>query len=393
MKNIRNSSIVGMQCIRCERDYAFDDFFEGCPACLAEGWPASLKVRYGRFSGQLSMDTVHNWLAYPGPCLGEGHTPLVDFPGLADEAGVAGLLVKNEAANPTGSHKDRMSALIVQRAREAGAPTLAVASSGNAGTSVAAYAAHAGLGCVVVTMPGMSPNWRRACEMHGARLVATPTPDERWMLVAQKARSGEWYPVTNYMIPAVGSNPIGIDGFRAIALELFLQTKNRSVTDIVVPTSRGDLLWGIAQGFVDLREAGLIRAIPRVHAVEPFARIKRALEEGDYRNIYDGKSAMVSLGGSTVTFQAVDGIRKTGGSAIPVDEQDVLRDQEVLAQNGLYTELSSAAALTAARSIGLTGDAKSRTIVCIATSHGYKEFQQYREPIELYLQNGGKTEI
>ncbi|UIY32517.1 PLP-dependent lyase/thiolase (plasmid) [Neorhizobium galegae] len=121
--------------------------------------------------------------------------------------------------------------------------------------------------------------------------------------------------------PPVGSNPMGIDGFRAIALELFLQTKERPATDIVVPTSRGDLMWGVAQGFIDLREAGLIGEIPRVHAAEPFPRISRILMEGDYRNTHDGKTAMVSIGGSTSTYQAVDAIRRTGGSAIPVDEK------------------------------------------------------------------------
>ncbi|CDZ64565.1 threonine synthase [Neorhizobium galegae] len=382
MKIIRNPRVGGMQCIRCDRMYHFDDFFEGCPVCLREGWPASLKVRYTEFPRCVTEETLRDWLAYTGPVLGEGRTSVVDLPDLAHELGLAGLLVKNESSNPTGSHKDRMSALIVQRAKEVGASTVAVASSGNAGASVAAYAALAGLQCVVVTMPEMSPNWRRACEMHGARLIATSTPDERWTLVAQKTRSGEWYPATNFMIPPVGSNPMGIDGFRAIALELFLQTKERPATDIVVPTSRGDLMWGVAQGFIDLREAGLIGEIPRVHAAEPFPRISRILMEGDYRNTHDGKTAMVSIGGSTSTYQAVDAIRRTGGSAIPVDEKRALRDQSILARSGLYLELSSAVALSAARSLGAEEDASSRVVVCVGTSHGYKELAIFGEPLQ-----------
>jgi len=379
---MRNPSAIGMQCVRCEKDYPFNDFFEGCPACLEEGWPASLKVRYSRFPARLTADTVRQWLAYTaGPVLGEGWTPLVDLPALAEEFGLAGLLAKNESANPTGSHKDRMSALIVQRAKEVGAKTVAVASSGNAGTSIAAYAAHAGLGCVVVTMPDMSPNWRRACEMHGATLLATPTPDERWTLVEQKTRSGEWYPATNYMIPPVGSNPIGTDGFRAVALELHLQTKGNPATDIVVPTSRGDLLWGIAQGFSDLRDAGLLETLPRVHAAEPFPRISEALKRDDYRETHDGKTALVSIGGSTVTYQALAALRKTGGSAIPVDESQVLEDQHLLARHGLYLELSSISAFTAARALARSNEGAKLRIVCLATSLGYKEFYQSSSPI------------
>ncbi len=385
MHPMRNPSVLGMQCLRCQREYPFQDFFEGCPACQAEGWPASVKVRYWSLPKRLTIENIQEWLVYKSsPVLGEGRTPLVPLPTLAKELGVGGLFVKNEGANPTGSHKDRMSALLVRHAKQVGAKTIAVASSGNAGASVAAYAAHAGLDCVVVTMPDMSPNWRRACEMHGAKLVCTPTPEDRWTLVARKTRSGEWHPATNYITPAVGSNPIGVDGFRAVALELFLQLKESPATDIFVPTSRGDLLWGIAEGFSNLREAGLVATMPRVHAVEPFPRIATALGDKDYRRLQPGQSNMLSIGGSTVGFQALEALRMTGGAAVPVNDAQAERDQRILAQNGLYLELSSAAALSGARTLAHgSEDAGERVFVCLGTSHGYKEFQAFAEPIEM----------
>lgn len=369
-----NSNVVGMRCIRCGKDFPMADYFEGCPICAAASMPSSLQIDYHSFPATSNARDAVEWLVYPKTVLGEGNTPLYGVAKLAHEIGVAAFSVKFEGANPTGSHKDRMSALLVQRARVAGAKTVAIASSGNAGASLAAYAASAGLECVVVTTPKMNANWRRAITMHGASIILTQTPNERWQLVREKSRSGEWYPANNYLFPAVGSNPFGVDGYRAVAIEMFVQQQEHPITDVLVPTSRGDTLWGVAQGFFDLKRAGLLTTIPRVHAVEPFPRIERVLSGTDYRTSFDGESRMTSLGGNTVAFQAIDALRKTDGSAVSVTEGGVLEDQMRLAKAGLYLELSSAAGLT-----GLRGMVQNGTIgpkahaVIVATSHGYKE--------------------
>lgn len=380
-----NPHIVGMRCIRCSHMHPVADYFEGCPRCLAAGFPASVAPDYSTFpigSGPLRPEA---WLAYPGgPFLGEGRTPLIELETLAGEVGVRKLFAKYEGANPTGSHKDRMSALVVQRAKEIGASTVAAASSGNAGVSLAAYAAHAGMNCVVVTTPKMNANWRRAVEMHGAELVATATSGERWRLVEHRTRSGDWYPATNYLTPAVGSNPFGVDGYRAIAFELCYQAEDEPVTDVLVPTSRGDILWGIARGFYDLREAGLLGRLPKVHAVEPFPRLIRVAAGEDFRGDFPGVSAMVSLGGSTVTFQALQALEMNGGTAVAVEERQVLDDQRRLARAGHYFELSSAAALSGLRKlVALKNVARDANVVLIATSHGYKEEARFEDPIDV----------
>ncbi|RWM38703.1 pyridoxal-phosphate dependent enzyme [Mesorhizobium sp.] len=378
-----NPHISGMRCIRCGRLHPVADYFEGCPHCLAAGFVASVAPAYERFPTRADPLRPEESLAYPGgPFLGEGRTPLIELSRLAREIGVQRLSAKYEGANPTGSHKDRMSALVVQRAREAGATTVAAASSGNAGVSLAAYAAHAGLKCVVVTTPKMNANWRRAVEMHGAELVATATSEERWQLVARKARSGEWYPATNYLTPPVGSNPFGVDGYRAIAIELHIQMEGDPATDILVPTSRGDVLWGVAKGFHDLRQAGLLTRLPKIHAVEPFPRLTRVVAGADLRDTFRGTSALVSVGGLTVTFQALQALEMTGGSAVTVEEHDVQDDQRRLACAGLFLELSSAAALTGLkRLMAQKVIASDANAVLVATSHGYKEEAYYEQPI------------
>lgn len=139
---------------------------------------------------------------------------------------------------------------------------------------------------------------------------------------------------------------------------------------------------GVAKGYRDLQKAGLISKAPKVHAVEPFPRMTRVLGGADVRESFPGSSALVSLGGSTVTFQAMEALRITAGTAASVDESEVLRDQIELAHAGLYLELSSASALTGLRKHVRAGTiSREARVVLVATSHGYKEEARYEHSI------------
>lgn len=272
--------------------------------------------------------------------------------------------------------------LALARARSVGAGAVVAASSGNAGYSVAAYAAAAGMDCVIVTMPEISPNWRRAIEMTGARLVATTDPATRWTYIRDRMGPEGWFPVTNYLTPPVGSNCFGVDGFRTVAFELHEDIGAEAIDAVVVPTSRADLLWGICRGFRDLLDAGMIGRVPAVHAVEPFPRIAAVLRGADLRESFPGTSAMLSIGGDTVTYQAIDALALCGGTAVVIDGAAAEQDQALLASHGLYLELSSAASLTGLRVLLERGDVRpGATVVLIATSHGFKEEAHFNRPV------------
>ncbi|CDZ29937.1 pyridoxal-phosphate dependent enzyme [Neorhizobium galegae] len=370
-----NPSLSGMQCVKCQRTWPIGDYFYGCPACAAAGAPASVAPIFESFLELRGAGEIATWLAYPGhPRLGEGNTPLLELTETAAKNKVRWLGIKNEGANPTGSHKDRMSAAVVRRALDIGARTLAVASSGNAGASLAAYAAHAGLKCVVVTTAAMASGWRKAIELHGAEVIVAPNSAARWELVSVHAKSGEWYPASNFTIPAVGSNLFAVDGYRAIALELFLALGAEQPSDIIVPVSRGDLLWGLTKGYADLFGAGLVRDIPRIHAAEPFPRIARVMAGEDYVGQFDGQSPFLSLGGTTVTYQAIAALLSSRGAVAGPSADQTIAAQRELAQAGLFVESSSAIALAGLKILReqsvITQDA---SVVLILTSHGYKE--------------------
>ena len=187
MPLLMNERLQGLTCLRCETAYDLGDPVVdrgiGCPACLAQGYPASLRLAYDVDRGwQVRQDAqgmmrYAQRLPYEGiPCLGEGGTPLVPLAALARELAVEGVWLKNEGQNPTGSHKDRMSAFAVARAVALGYDTVVAASSGNAGASLAAYASAAGLSCKIIVAPEISPPWAQAIRMAGAELIVAATP-------------------------------------------------------------------------------------------------------------------------------------------------------------------------------------------------------------------------
>jgi threonine synthase len=371
---------MGFQCLRCEAVFGVIDLWEGCPHCLAAGYPSSVTARYSRRPATLSngasgLFRFSDWLPYREfPSLGEGGTVLLPLDVVAPEMGKGRMFLKNEGSNPTGSHKDRMSCLAVARAAAVGAKSVIAASSGNAGVSLAAYAAAAGLPCEIVATADCNPAYRRAMQMAGAKVVATHDSLERWRYMRERVFGDGFFPVTNYLLPPVGSNPFGVEGYKTIAFEIFEQLGNVAPDSILAPTDRADLAWGLYCGFRDLLAAGLTNKLPRLFAVEPFPRISAVVEGADYRKEFKGRTSMLSIAGTTVTFQGIEAIRRTNGSAVVARDEDVIRDQELMARNGIYLELSCACVLTGMRQLRRSGRVASDDIVvAIGTSSGFKD--------------------
>lgn len=372
-----NRRLRGFCCIRCGEGFPVMDLAEGCSSCLAEGYPASVVPQFDLLppvrSGK-GMPRFAERLPYPSfISLGEGDTPLVSVPRLAPELGLDSLMIKLEGANPTGSHKDRMSAQFMARAVDRGVKTVIAASSGNAGASLAAYAGANGIPCIIVTTSRMNPAWRAAIEASGATMLFVDNPLERWELVKEKVQAEGWMSATNYLDPPVGSEPFGVAGYRTLGYELAEDPASASADAIIVPTARGDLLWGIYQGFAELLAERVISQIPRLVAVEPFPRLERVLAGADHRGHFEGSSPLSSIGGVTVTYQAFEAVRRAQGAAVAVKADQVVADRSLLARHGHFLELSAAASLSALRVLNEREFEPLKNVVLIATSHGYKD--------------------
>lgn len=355
----RNPAMVGLRCISCKREYPVQDLSQGCPSCADQGTPSSLEVVYSKaptsLFGASSGYKWGAWLPYTqGVSLAEGNTPCIDLSRLARQLGVRRLTAKHEGMNPTGSHKDRMSAQGISRALDVGAPSIVLASSGNAAVSAAAYCAVAGLRCEVATYRDMPEPYVRALHRFGAKRVVFERSMDRWEHVRQKVEREGAFALTNYSVPAVGSPVFGVEGYRAVALECV--TEGYLPDHILVPTSRGDLLWGVYSGLRDLLSAGLIQHMPRLWAVEPFPRLSLVLAGARLQSEFAGQTVQFSIAGSTVTLQQKLAVEHSGGGAVAVNDLDASKGLSALADHGLWVELcagSCVAALSTLRRKGL----------------------------------------
>lgn len=326
-----NPRIRGMKCIKCGTLYPVDDYFNGCPHCQYAGDSASLTFQYDGpayiLAKQKGLYRYCQFLPYEDiVTLGEGDTPVLQLPALAKELGVSKFFTKNEFQNPTGSHKDRMNPFITARASQAGYHTVTCASSGNEAASLAAYAAAEGLTCVNVSTKGIPLFWKNATIASGAKLVLTDTPALRLEYQREKMKDG-WYCATNLMDIPTSSSPFGIQGYKTIAFELYEELGAELPEYIFIPTCRGDLLYGIYEGFQDLIKENHLDFMPHLVACEPFPRLELILTRGyDHKEKFSGDSTFTSsIGGNTATYQSVCALKGSNGFAVSAPDADISR--------------------------------------------------------------------
>ncbi len=389
------SPLASYVCYRCGAElsvgYPIDS--RGCPSCFDEA-PSNLRVAY-RSHAKVKENTPRKTLPASlwryadrlpfgddvAVSLGEGLTPLLPARRLGAEIGVPDLHIKNEGYNPTWSHKDRFSTVAVTAAREMGAGVVATSSTGNAGASLAAYAAKAGLPCVVATLAGSAGPMLAQIRKYGATIVPFERKPDRWTFLAEGVERFGWFATSPYRHPVVGSHPIGIEGYKTIAFEIVEQMGGRIPDWCALPVCYGDALAGVWLGFRDLLESVEINRMPRLLAAEVHGSLQQALQLRSDR-IPDMASSFdtlaVSVGAARSTFQALKALRETEGAAIPISNDGLIALQEkIAATEGTFLELSSTmpiAAIAEVRRQGIIGG--EETVVAIVTASGLKDLDK-----------------
>ncbi|WHP17259.1 pyridoxal-phosphate dependent enzyme [Cellulomonas sp. ES6] len=309
--------------------------------------------------------------------LGEGGTPLVPVPRAGAAVGLPSLLVKDESRNPTWSYKDRLAAVAVTKALQQGHDTVVVASTGNHGAATAAYAARAGLRCVVLTVASVPETMKTLMQSSGADVVAFDDPRDRWVVMRAGVEERGWVPVSGYLSPPSGSNPFGVDGYKTLAYEIWEQLGGRVPDAVVAPVAYGDGVAGTLRGFRDLVALGLADRVPRMVAAEPFGPHVAALRDGftPGATVPAGPTVAFSIGSSTATWQAWDALRSSGGAAATADDEQVMRAQSALAAaEGMYLEASSVITYAVLPDLVARGElGADDTVVLLGTSTGLKD--------------------
>lgn len=359
----RSPYLRGLQCIQCDEQYPAADYPRGCPSCAARGCNSNLYCMY------TNSATARQRSPYTETtCLGEGRTPLLPLPWLAN------VYVKNEAANPTGSHKDRFSALVTSHARAAGYRGVVIGSSGNAGISVAAYAAAAGLRCAVAAFDWLPDRARSYLTDFGAEVQTCATDQERIAWLEKSAATAEMLVVSNTTHPVVGSSCYGIEGYKQISWEIVDQIP-ATVRHVIVPSSRGDLAWGIYRGFAELSERGRV-PVPQLHLVEPYPRLSAVLAGASLISRFPGDfGRLSSIAGDGTTVQAHRAVTASNGSTVVVS--DAVADEwfRRMCRSGYAWERSSTTVFAAYDQLLVSGRiGEGELTVLIATSHLFKGF-------------------
>lgn len=307
--------------------------------------------------------------------LDEGGTPLYVAEKAARWAGVKEVLVKFEGLNPTGSFKDRGMSVGVTKALELGKKVVVCASTGNTASSMAAYAAAAGLRpAVVIPKYGVASGKVFQTILHGAQLIQVSEGFDKALSSVLSSTVGS----DAYILNSV--NPWRIEGQKTLAYELWKEVKHDSYL-VSIPVGNCGNISALWKGFKELEELGLVESLPRLVAVQaegasPFVDMVRRGDE--VLRPFEKPSTIASairIGRPVNWRKALKAVRESEGLGVKVSDQLILEAQRFLAsQEGIGVEPASAASLAGVKKAVEEGlvDRSSR-VVCIATGHALKD--------------------
>jgi threonine synthase len=312
--------------------------------------------------------------------MGEGDTPLIPAPAEALGCGNIRLLLKLETCNPNGSFKDRAIAVAVSKARASGASTVVISSTGNAGTSLAAYSAHVGLPCVVL-FPATTPSARVAqIAAFGAQLIRVEGDiSAPFRLAKEAAKTFGWANMaTTYL------SPYPTEGDKTIGFEIAMALDWEAPDWILVPVGDGPLLYACYKAFVELKSLGLGALVPKFAAVQAAgcAPIYRAWQAG-VEQVTAWDTPQTVAGGiadplkgypqdGTFTLRAV---RESGGIVLAVTDEEILAARDDLMRRaGVLAEPTGAVPLAGLRHMLADGQlADGQTVVLLITGRLVRE--------------------
>ena len=306
--------------------------------------------------------------ATPIITLGEGNTPLVPAPSLSRALGRGvEVLLKYEGVNPTGSFKDRGMTVAVSKATEQGATAVICASTGNTSASAAAYAARAGLRCVVVIPQGAVALGKLAQALaHGAQVLAIRGNfDQALALVRQVAQASE--------IALVNSlNPYRFEGQQTGAFEI-CDALGRAPDYHAIPVGNAGNITAYWKGYRAYQAAGRIRQLPRMLGFQAAGAAPLVLG----RPVATPKTVAtaIRIGHPASWAGAMEAVRGSGGRMEAVSDRAILQAYHRLATEvGLFVEPASAASVAGVLALGRRGYfRRGSLIVCVLTGHGLKD--------------------
>jgi threonine synthase len=398
--------ILALRCVSCHEEFSPTAVEYTCPACGPRRGTLEVLYDYDVLRKALTLayfnaETERSmWrylpilpvesLEFVQP-LRVGFTPLYSFPGLAAELGLASLHIKDDGQNPTASYKDRASAVAVIKAQEKRRRVITCASTGNAASSLAGFAAATTLETVIF-VPQAAPEAKVAqLLIYGAKVfLVRGSYDTAYDLACQAAAAFGWYN------RSAAINPYLVEGKKTGALELAEQLSWRVPDLVLVSVGDGSVVSGICKGFEELKLLGLIDVIPQVIGVqaEGAAPIAKAFAryDGTEVEIEDTEAHTVAdsicVGKPRDIVKAVTYVARTGGRFVTVSDAEILDAISTLARlTGIFAEPAGAAAFAGLVKVAKETRLAGKAAAVFVTGNGLKDVASARriagKPIEI----------
>jgi threonine synthase len=384
-----------LRCKECKTPYPLDARYV-CEQCFgpleviyaphSADDPAALRRRIQ--AGPHSIWRYADFLPLAAPPRGTlpaGWTPLLRADRLAERLGLRDVWIKNDAANPTHSFKDRVVAVALARARELGYETLACASTGNLANAVAAHAAAAGLESYVFIPSNLEEQKVLATGVYGTHLVSVKgNYDDVNRLCTELSGEHEWAFVN------INMRPYYAEGSKTLAFETVEQLGWELPDRVISPIASGSLFTKLARGFEEWIDAGLVSGeVPTMNGAQAAgcSPVATAFEAGHdvCRPVKpDTIAKSLAIGNPADGPYALDLARRTGGSIDSVTDDEIRVGIKLLAETtGIFTETAGGVTVAVLAKLAERGDIDpDETVVAYITGEGLKTLDCVRGTFE-----------
>lgn len=289
--------------------------------------------------------------------LSEGNTQEISVPDISSELGFKELIFKREDLNPNGSHKDRLLACQVSRAKENGEKMLIISSSGNAAVSAAAYCRLAGIRLIVFVSQKTDKEKIRIMLKLGAKVIVSRHALTLADLASRKFKIKNLRP---------GADENSYHGLKSIAFEIFEHCGE--IDAIFIPTSSASTIIAVAEAYNDLNKLGEIKKAPALYAVQTV--MVHPIAENFDKNFSENKESLArgivakNISGDKLA-KILNIIKNSDGGGAAVSDVEILAAQKILVKNNIETGFESAAGFAGA--IKLREKMKGKKAVVLLT--------------------------
>lgn len=387
---------TGLRCKECGTAYPLEALFV-CDQCFGP-----LEIAYD-LSGldaaevkrkiQSGPDSIWRYTDFfpfaqrPADAIQPGLTPLLKADRLAQRLGIGEVWVKNDAANPTHSFKDRVVAVALAKAVELGFDTVACASTGNLANAVAAHAAAAGLDSYVFVPSDLEEQKLLATGVYGTKLVGVRgTYDDVNRLCTELAQERAWAFVN------VNLRPYYAEGSKSLAYETVEQLGWRLPDKVVAPIASGSLFTKIGLGFSEWLDLGLVDGeLPEFHGAQASGCNPVAQAFADGHDVCrpvkpDTIAKSLAIGTPADGPYALDLARRTGGSITAVSDEQIREGIRLLAETtGVFTETAGGVTVATLAELASKGElGESDRVVVYITGEGLKTLDAVRDGFAMH---------